>query len=405
MDLLGQYSGWSFTSAFLDSEFWSGRLIRRGENTFNELNLQFSDLVRQGEIILLPGRGESDGRNSFTFIQRGTGNLFFRKADANDQAGEKLQSVMAFLKQNGSSPFTDIRLATGFNDDELITLLQNLLRQALITTNNYSVFTSLLESTGVPPSSSPGQRSSRQQIRDKVRQKLRLKEGNWFLTSSFAVLGRQIGEQERLEQQTRLLLLRHGILVKEWYRREAGFAPWFLLFQTLKRLEWQGEILRGYFIEGLSGIQYALPSALKLLHSLPETRPDDKTLLISTVDPALPFGMHIRWNIKDKKEEELSITRQTSNHLLFLNEIPVLYSENYGSRLWLLNQFDGRQMEAIIDTLKTWLRLPPSTRPVNKIVITLIDNRPAMESGLTAAFLANGFERDGKKMVLWPSGV
>jgi ATP-dependent Lhr-like helicase len=97
---------------------------------------------------------------------------------------------------------------------------------------------------------------------------------------------------QRAEGQARLLLHRYGILVKEWYRRENGLLPWYQIFQALKRLEWQGEIRRGYFISGLSGVQFALPEAVELLDKINRTpvSGDTSALLISTLDPAWPCG-------------------------------------------------------------------------------------------------------------------
>ena len=138
---------------------------------------------------------------------------------------------------------------------------------------------------------------------------------------------------------------------------------------------------------------------------MPDSPPEQKVILVSTVDPALPFGLHSRWDLKDKNEKEISITRQVSNHLVFYKELPMLYSESYGSRLRLLTDFDREKLFLIIDAMKIWLRLPARTRPVNKILIHLIDDIPALDSELAADFLANGFERDGKKLVLWPSGI
>jgi ATP-dependent Lhr-like helicase len=231
------------------------------------------------------------------------------------------------------------------------------------------------------------------------------KEGQWFLTSSFAVKGRNLSDQGRLEAQARLLLERHGILVKEWYRREQGFAPWFEIFQTLKRMEWQGEILRGYFIKGLSGIQYALPEAVELLKSLPEKVSSPKTVILSTIDPALPFGGNVDWDIKTFRGKSQSIVRLVGNHLIFIDEKPVIYSENYGSKLWTLQEFDSSQVAVIADSLKNWLRLPALLRPVKKIVIRKIDAIPASQSNYSGDFLSCGYELDGKNIVLWPSGV
>jgi len=408
-DLISQYSGWSFTPAFLENEFWPSRCLRSDHAFPQNLGQPVADLVRQGEVVLLPESTAGGENNCLHFIKRGTGN-FYLWADSvtsrTENESENREPVLHFLKQNGSSPFDDIRLATDMKDDELLQVLMSLMDQGLVTTDNYTVFTRLIEKPAQMRAGPVGQKRSRQQVRAKVQQRLQLKDGNWFLTSSFAVLGRRKGIEERLEQQARLLLARHGILVKEWYRRESAvFAPWFQLFQILKRLEWQGEIQRGYFIEGLSGIQYALPSALNMLQSLSESPPEEKVNLVSTTDPALPFGLHTRWDLKDKNGKEISITRQVANHLIFYEELPVMYSENYGSKLRMLTSFSREKLFPVVDALKIWLRLPAHSRPVNKILISQIDNAPALDSGLAADFIENGFERDGRKLILWPSGV
>jgi ATP-dependent Lhr-like helicase len=240
-----------------------------------------------------------------------------------------------------------------------------------------------------------------------------LSDSRWFLIPSFAVMGKEITGDERAERQARLLLARYGILVKEWYRREQGLLPWYNLFQILKRLEWQGEVRRGYFIAGLSGVQFALPAAVELLEklqseslltALPPT-------LVSTADPALPFGGAVEWDIADSKGNKVAVTRGSSNHLIFVDGQPVLYSENFGSRFWRLAHIPEVSLDATIQLFKSWLQLPAPLRPRRRIEIAQINEQPASEclpaqaGKLAEAFLRNGFERDGEKLVLWPSGV
>ena len=110
---------------------------------------------------------------------------------------------------------------------------------------------------------------------------------HWFLIDSFAVRGKSLTEEERIDNQTHLLLKRYGILVKEEYRRESNFVNWYNIFQNLKRLEWQGKIRRGFYIERLSGIQFALPEAVDLLEKV---QTGSKETLISSSQ--IPF-VHI----------------------------------------------------------------------------------------------------------------
>ncbi len=419
-NLFKQYSGLQFQPNYLERELWRRRFNRysdrltavetsqRDVSTYQNLDSEeidevFKTTVRNGQIILLSPR-EKDTKNTFYFIERGQGNLFHsllqnEEKDLNEDKDSEF--ILSFLKQNGSSPYADIELGTGISGTILNQTLQKLLLAGDITTDNYAVFIRNIETNPHVQKIS----LKRHQVKQKVQNQLLIKEGQWFLTSSFAVMGKAMTDQERIEQQARLLLKRHGILVKEWYRREKGFAPWYQIFQALKRLEWQGEILRGYFIEGLSGIQYALPEAVELLKVLPDTKKSPRSVLINTSDPALPFGGNVDWDLKDSSGESISITRLPGNHLLFIAEQPKVYSENYGRKLYTLQGFDANESRTVAEALKDWLRLPPNFRPVKKIVISEIDRIPAIKSSLAKKILDCGYELDGKNIVLWPSGV
>src|SRR5206468_128614 len=73
------------------------------------------------------------------------------------------------------------------------------------------------------------------------------------------VIGRWsvLSEEDRLspeddqEARARLLLSRYGVVA-----RELAQGDWSTLRHTLLRMEYGGEIVRGYFVEGLSGEQY-----------------------------------------------------------------------------------------------------------------------------------------------------
>lgn len=213
-----------------------------------------------------------------------------------------------------------------------------------------------------------------------------------------------MSEEERVEQQTRLLLNRHGILVKEWFRLENGFESWYKIFQMLKKLEWRGEILRGYFIEGLSGIQYALPRAVALLEKIVNKDLQSiPAVLLSTMDPALPFGRNIEWNIYDQKKEKVAVTRIAGNHLLFISGRPLVYLENYAARLVMLDGFYAGILPALVQQLKNWLLLPAGFRPRKRIEIENINSDSAAGYYLAGEFIKLGFEQNGKKLILWPS--
>ena len=57
------------------------------------------------------------------------------------------------------------------------------------------------------------------------------------------------------------LFERYGVLTREVVALEPSCPSWAELVPLLSRAEWRGELRRGYFVEGLSGVQYASDEA------------------------------------------------------------------------------------------------------------------------------------------------
>ena len=76
----------------------------------------------------------------------------------------------------------------------------------------------------------------------------------------WSVLGddERLSPEEREEARAQLLLARYGVVT-----RELAQGDWTTLRHTLLRMEYGGEVVRGYFVAGLSGEQYALADALR----------------------------------------------------------------------------------------------------------------------------------------------
>ncbi len=388
-------------------------------------------LIASGQVYV---RAQRTGTNrvQLIFTLHGGGNLFTNYPSADQVSGDDLliksvprtdlsehsRLIFNFLKENGASYITDLESSSGLSPLQVQTALQDLTSAGLITCDDYDSFLEVInsdlrsflpeETTGFSnkdlihtlKSRSP----DRSELHQRIRAKMQLKSGRWFLTSAFAVSGKAMSAEERIERQTRLLLKRHGILVKEWYRLENGFEFWYKIFQMLKKLEWQGEILRGYFIEGLSGIQYALPQAVTLLEKI--VNKDLQSIppaLLSTMDPALPFGRNIEWNIYDQKKEKVAVTRIAGNHLLFISGRAMVYMENYATHMVILDGFNPDILPILVQHLKNWLLLPADLRPRKRIEIEDINYTSAADHDLASELIKQGFEQDGKKLILWPS--
>jgi ATP-dependent Lhr-like helicase len=81
-------------------------------------------------------------------------------------------------------------------------------------------------------------------------------------------MGPELTEEERAEKIARQWLARYGIVSREWWRRERPPVSWRTIYRELKRLEFRGEVRRGYFVKGLGGAQFALPDAVEWLRAV-----------------------------------------------------------------------------------------------------------------------------------------
>ena len=171
--------------------------------------------------------------------------------------------------------------------------------------------------------------------------------------------------------------------------------------------EWSGEIRRGYFLDGLSGVQFATDEALRLLEKINSNELSLKKApyLISTIDPALPFGGQLEWSLADAHQEKIAITRSGSNHIYFVGAEPVVYLENFALRLFLTNRANDKALMDFPHLIKNWLRFPEPLRPRKKIDIAQINGLPAAKHELSSLFQDSGFEIDGDGLVLWPSNL
>jgi ATP-dependent Lhr-like helicase len=128
---------------------------------------------------------------------------------------------------------------------------------------------------------------------------------------------------------------------------------WAPLYTQLKRMEMRGEVRRGYFVEGLPGIQFALPEAVERLRewNSPEAAGAEDLVLLNACDPANLFGPASGLEVSsDEAHDPARFTRIPSNNVVLLRGRPVLLLELGGERLTGLTDLP-------IATLKRALRL------------------------------------------------
>jgi ATP-dependent Lhr-like helicase len=245
--------------------------------------------------------------------------------------------------------------------------------------------------------------------------------GRWSLVHRIGVWGREVSPEERLERQARQLLQCYGIVTRETLRSleaaESGNLErgwdWGALYSQFQLMEMRGEVRRGYFVQGLPGVQFALPEAVERLREWSQAGTDPPfggqltapgagepdlsnagdPVLLNACDPVNIFGP-----ATDGDEESDDETRQQdpsrfiripANYVVLLRGQPVLLLETGGERVTALPNLS-------MATLKRALKLAvehvgPSLR---RLTLSEWNGDPILDSPVAPLLEEIGFRRE-----------
>lgn len=190
-----------------------------------------------------------------------------------------------------------------------------------------------------------------------------------------------------LPNQAELLLKRYGVVCREVAQAEE--LSWSLLYPIYDLLENTGKIRRGYFMNGLSGVQYALSATLDELRS-PVSSPTHWALAWD--DPANILKLFPDNPIK-------------GDYLAFQSGEPVLSATVSGKKIKLNSVLSGNVLSENFGMAGLRVLTHLLSDASEKVVIASIDGKVVIEANPEA--LQNlyklGFEKGYKELTLWPS--
>jgi ATP-dependent Lhr-like helicase len=174
--------------------------------------------------------------------------------------------------------------------------------------------------------------------------------GNIELAGRWSLLLRPPESQEESKEIfARVLLRRYGVVFRRLLERESFQVSWYELGRIFRRWEARGEIRGGYFVNGVSGEQFALPEAVGLLRSMRKEKARGELVVLSAVDPlnlSLAPGRRV--------------TSVRGNRILFRDGAPIAALEA-GEVLRL--EREGDEGESQIEQALKVGRLPGALRP------------------------------------------
>ena len=193
--------------------------------------------------------------------------------------------------------------------------------------------------------------------------------GNWFSVSPPEPPSDFLEREEKNKDRVRVLLDRYGILFRELTAREAPSFRWSQIFRTLRLMELSGEVVAGYFFEGIMGPQFASPKAFRMLR---QDKDGDSVYWMNATDPASLSGLQVD-AVRGRYPKRL-----LSNHLVFKGDQLIARFSRSGKEIKIDVPHDDERITSYFGPLKHLLYR--DVQPVRTVTIEKINGEDAANS-------------------------
>lgn len=390
LDVVEQLQGLAMPASCLERDILPARLpeYRPGE---------LDELCAAGEVVWQGcGRlGNNDGRIAL-FLADAFDQLRHTPAGpVEEPVDETADQIREFLTANGAVFFGAIHSSIGGFRNDVFDALLRLVWQGEVTNDTLTPIRSLHRSSRPSASSRAGRTPSGRRSSSRRTGRMRSQrsasipgtEGRWSLLTP---PDETTSLTEQKMEQVRQLLDRMGIVTRESVGAENIVGGFSAVYPILRALEDSGQIRRGYFIEGLGAAQFAAPGADERLRNLasPDDSTNSRTVMLSAVDPANPFGSVIPW--PELAGRRAIKPQRTSRALVFIRSgMPIGYlNRGFDSLTTFRHSAQQSQTPASV-IANTIADLARSRGP---IMLTSIDGYDADQSELAPNFVTAGFQ-------------
>ncbi len=311
-EVLRQLQGAPIPASILERDVLAGRLDYAPE--------LLDQLMVSGEVVWL-GRGPigpRDGR--IALYLRDQLELLHRTDPATElPAGPVHDAIRAHLAERGASFFRDIYTAAGGGDPaEVLEAVWDLVWAGEVTNDTLAPLRALqmgrarrrggagARRAPVLPSSMPPSAT-----------------GRWSRVAD--LMSNPAGDAAWATAWTDQLLERHGVVTRPAALAEGVPGGLTSLYPVLTHMEEIGRIRRGYFVEGMGGLQFALPGAIDRLRT---AEPSGGIVVLAAADPANPYGSIIPW----PEEAGGRASRAAGAYVILHDGRPLVYLERGAKR-------------------------------------------------------------------------
>lgn len=315
-----------------------------------------------------------------------------------EDPGEPESRILESLGRLGASFAAELARESGLEPSRVRRALLDLAGRGRITNDRFDPMRVRSDPTLSALAEAAGARAAGRSLRLRPSRALGAQaEGRWSLLR----IRLSDDPEERLLAWTAALLDRYGVLAREVVALEPNAPGWGELAPLLARAEWRGDIRRGYFVEGLSGVQYAEAEAADELvqlaagpghspgSSAPAPAPASPVFLVPAIDPANLYGAGAPLDVELLDGGSARLPRVAGHFLAMRDGRPVLIIESYGRRLTALPWASPPDIDSALKLL------PSLTGPGRRVLkVEMYNGVPAAEAPASARLAELGFVRD-----------
>ena len=360
-----------------------------------------------------PGTPPAVGK--IRFFARGTGRLWLGEPLGDAALSDPARRVRDALRSQGASFTSDVSTTTALGQQATRDALRELVGAGLVTNDTVDALRDVLRWRSVfplkrlkepdparwlPADFTPSADRPVVQRRVNARRLPKWKRpdheevaswgGRWSLVHSPGTLGAEAEPSLLAEQIARQWLDRYGIVSRDWWKRERPAVGWREIYHELKRLEFRGEVRRGYFVAGLGGAQFAIPEAVEMLRA-GEQEGEDALVAMPVSDPANVYTLPLA---PGTEADPLARPRGAGAMLVTRAGQIVLAAEGRGARLRVRGGATPGDVSAAARALAERLVGPRGGRR-RDLTVETIDGERAAASRYAEAMRDAGFRGMG----------
>jgi ATP-dependent Lhr-like helicase len=392
------------------AEWWTRELPRtRFGGSAMEI---LSRLASNGELVWVadPPAEEGSARlGAIRVIRRGTGTAWLAP-ETSFELSDGATAVRDAIKENGASFFDELLAMTALPSRRFRDALRELVAAGVVTSDSFEALRLVSRWRPMPrdvgseaPDPTrwipvdPNRPRPVVQRRGNIRRLPKWRRpdlentdperwpGRWSLVRTAGTLGPQHDEATRAEAIGRQWLERYGVVSREHWKRERPAVPWRSIYLELRRLEMRGELRRGYFVDGLSGVQFAKTEAVEKLRAAPAEEPP--VVILSAADPANVQNLPLQ----PEKRDRFARTRGRGAWIATINGVIVLVAESRGKTMRVRPDTPAADVTRAAKAMADHL-VRRSIRPRDVVVESLDGTTPSTAPSYPA-FAAAGFRR------------